>query len=122
MANTTALFESHGRALNVTVNAAIAKDDVLYINGFAGIAGDDAESGETIALLIEQVEYTVFVGTSLAVSKGDTIYVTTASVTADIIPQSALSTTSGAGKKAFLKATEARDSSGYVRCILLPQS
>jgi hypothetical protein len=58
----------------------------------------------------------------LAVSKGDTIYVTTASVTTEVIPQSALATTSGAGKKAFLKATEDRDSSGYVRCILLPQS
>ncbi len=122
MANTTSAFESHGRALSVTPNNAVSKGDLLYINGFAGVAADDADSGEAIALSIEQVEYEVFVGTSLSVSKGDTIYVTTASVTADIIPQAALSTTSGDGKKAMLKATADRTSTGYVNCILLPQS
>lgn len=122
MANTTSLFESHGRGVSVTPTNTLAKGDVCYINGFTGIAADDADSGDAVVLSIEQVEYEVFVGTSLSVSKGDVIYVTTASVTADVVPQAALSTSSGAGKKALFKATENRDSSGYVRCILLPQS
>ena len=122
MPTMTTVFESHGRAVPVTVNNTIAKGDAAYINGFTGIASDDVDSGDSLALSIEQVEYEWFVGTSLSVSKGDVVYVTTASVTAEVIPQAALATTSGAGKKALFKATQDRDSNGYVRGILLPQS
>ena len=121
MATMTTAIESYGRGVSVDLLNTVAKNDAVYADGFVGVAAADGESGDAIILDIEQKEYQFDVGTSLSVSKGDIVYVTLASVTAQVIPQSALSTTSGAGKKALFKATEARASTGIVRGVLLPQ-
>lgn len=119
------VYESDGRAVQVGVSYAISKDDVIYSNGWLGIANDDAVSGDTIAVSIAREEYQFPCG-SLTPSIGDTIYVTLASVSAEVVPVGALSLTSGAGKKALCKCTSTRfvgldGSTYYVTGILLPE-
>ena len=106
-------FRSDGSAVDITVEATVTKGDVVSKEGFAGIAMQDAVSGETIALEIAQREHELNVG-SLTAAKGDVLYVVTAT--------GALSNTDDGTTKPFCKVTVAKDSGNVVWAILLPQS
>jgi hypothetical protein len=115
-------LESDGKAVNVTLSYdGIAKDDVVYAEGWLGIAAGAGDSGDEIALTIDRREYQFTVPAGLSVSKGDTVYITLASIGSGHVPaDAAYSTSSGAGKVALFKATAAKDSNNMVTGILLP--
>jgi len=106
-------LRSDGNAVDVTVVTTVTKGDVVSVEGFAGIAMQDAVSGEEIALEISQREHEINVG-GIAAAKGAVLYVVTAT--------GALSVTDDGTTKPFCKVTVAKDSNNYVWAILLPQT
>jgi predicted RecA/RadA family phage recombinase len=104
-------LRSDGKAVDVTVLSTVTKGDVVLADGFAGIAMQDAVSGEEIAIEIATREHEINVG-SVAAAKGDVLYLTSGG---------ALTATVGSNKP-FCKVTVAKDSNNIVWAVLLPQS
>jgi predicted RecA/RadA family phage recombinase len=117
--------ESQAASVTLTLSATIEAGDAVYVNGWLGIAADDGVSGDAVAITIKDEEYQFELGTSLNPDVGAIVYVTLSGVTGHTIPTSALSLTSGAGKRALFKTTGARFASAddaanyYVTGILL---
>ena len=112
-------FESDGKATNVTLTAAVLKGRVIVVEGWVGIAGEDGAIGDTIALICDNREYQFTVAAGLAVAKGDIVYITVATITGHYPDDGAYTTTAGAGKVAFFKATAAKDANNIVTGTML---
>lgn len=119
VAGSEAYFESDGKAVNVDLLYTVAKDAVVYVDGWLGIAGDDGDSGDAIAIVGDNREYQFEVPTGLSVSKGDIVYITVATVTGHYPDDEAYTTSAGAGHIAFFKATAAKDANNIVTGIML---
>lgn len=116
-------FESDGKAVNVTLNAGnVVKGAVVLVEGWLGIAGEDALSGETLALIADDREYQFHVPAGLAVAKGAIVYITIATVTGHYPDDEAYTTTAGAGKWAFFKATAAKDANNIVTGVMIARN
>lgn len=114
--------ESDGQAVNVDLLYTVEALQVAVIDGWVGVTMESGDSGDTIALEVAVgVERQFEVPSTLAVAKGDIVYVEVADVTGHTPDDSAYSTTAGAGKVAFFKATAAKDSNNIVTGILLGQ-
>lgn len=112
-------FESDGKSVNVTLTAAVLKGRVIVVEGWVGIAGSSGAIAAVIALLADDREYRIEVPAGLAVAKGAIIYVEVADVTGHYPDDTAFSTTPGAGKVAFMKATAAKDANNRVTGVML---
>lgn len=120
VAGVTTYFESDGKAVNVTLNnGAVNKGAVIVAEGWVGIAGEDALSGETLALIVDDREHQFIVPVGLAVAKGAIVYITVATITGHYPDDEAYTTTAGAGKVALFKATAAKDAVNMVPGIML---
>jgi len=119
VAGSNAYFESDGKAVNVALLYEVAKNAVIYTEGWLGLAGNDGESGDTIALVADDREYQFKVPAGLAVAKGDIVYITIATVTGHYPDDEAYTTSAGAGKWAFFKATAAKDSNNIVTGVMI---
>lgn len=104
-------FRSDGKAVDVTVEKTVTKGDVVVAEGFAGIAMQDAVSGESIALEIATREHEITVGSGVTAAKGDVLYV---DATGTI--------TNTNTDTPFCKVTVAKDANNVVWAVLLPQS
>lgn len=107
-------FRSDGKAVDVSLLYTVAKNAVIYVEGWLGIAGDDGDSGDTIALIADNREYNFQVPAGLTVNKGDTVYITPATSTGHYPNDEAYTTTGVAGNWAFFKATRAKDANNIV--------
>lgn len=112
-------FESDGKAVNVPLLYTVVKDAVIYVSGWLGIAGGNGASGETIALIADDREYQFEVPTGLTVNIGDIVYITVATVTGHYPDDEAYTTSAGAGKRAFFKATATKDANDIVTGVML---
>lgn len=122
VAGSRAYFESDGKAVNVTLTATVAKDSVAYVDGWLGIAQKAGVSGDVIALAIDDREYQFKVPAGLAVAKGAIVYITVATVTGHYPDDEAYTTSAGAGKLAFFKATAAKDGNDIVTGVMLARN
>lgn len=114
-------FDNAGRAVNVDLTYTVEAEQVAYIDGFLGLTNRSGDSGDTIALTADHQAYQFTVPTTLAVSKGDTVYVDVTDLTGHIPDDTAYSTSSGANKVALFKALEDKDANHCVTGILLPE-
>lgn len=112
-------FESDGKSVNVGLSYAVTKGAVTYAEGWLGLAGGDGVSGDTIALVADDREYQFKVPAGLAVSKGMIVYITVATSTGHYPDDEAYTTSAGAGKWAFFKATAAKDSNNIVTGVMI---
>lgn len=119
VAGSQAYLESDGKAVNVSLTAAVIAGAVTYAEGWLGVAGGDGASGDTIALAVDDREYQFKVPAGLSVSKGTIVYITVATTTGHYPDDEAYTTSSGAGKWAFFKATAAKDSNNIVTGIMI---
>lgn len=119
VAGSKTYFESDGKAVNVNLLYTVAKDAVVYVDGWLGFSGDSGDSGDTIALTADNREYQVLVPSGLSVSKGDILYITIATVTGHYPDDEAYTTSAGAGKRAFIKATAAKDANNVVTGVMI---
>lgn len=114
-------LESDGKAVVVSVTSTVNKGQVAYVDGWLGIAENDVTSGNTVALAVDQREYQIQVPSGLAVAKGAKIYIDLSAMTGHIPQDAAYSTSSGANRVAFFKATAAKDANNIVTGIMLVQ-
>lgn len=112
-------FESDGKAVNCLATATVAKGSLVYIESWLGIAGSDAASGESVAVIVDDREYQFVVPSSLEVAKGAIVYITVATVTGHYPDDEAYVTDAGAGNIALFKATAAKDANNIVTGIML---
>lgn len=120
VAGSSTYFESDGKAVNVTLDAGdVVKGAVIVVEGWLGIAGEDADSGDTLALIVDNREYQFEVPAGLTVNKGDIVYITVATVTGHYPDDEAYTTSAGAGKRAFFKATADKDANNIVTGIMI---
>jgi len=114
-----AVFESDGKAVNVDLLYEVDKGAVIVADGWLGLAGAAGDSGDTIALVADNREYQFKVPAGLSVSKGDIVYLEVADVTGHYPDDEAYTTSAGAGKIAFFKATADKDANNIVTGIML---
>jgi predicted RecA/RadA family phage recombinase len=112
-------FESDGKAVNVTLSATVTKGQVMVVQGWLGLAGENGVSGDTIALICDDREYQFIVPAGLAVAKGAIVYVTLATVTGHTPQDAAYVLAPAAGTVALFKATAAKDASNMATGIML---
>jgi hypothetical protein len=112
-------LESDGKAVLVTVSSTVAKDQLAYVQSWLGIAGDDATSGDTIALSVDQREYQIQVPTALAVVKGEYIWIDVTDLTGHIPDSTAYYKATGSNRVRFFKATQDQDANDIVTGIML---
>jgi plastocyanin len=110
--------ESEGRSVNVSLTATVVAKQVAVVEAWLGLTAEAGDSGDNIALLIDQQEYQFEVPTGLTVAKGDIVYIEVADLTGHTPDDTAYSTSSGAGKEALFKATAAKDDNDVVTGIL----
>lgn len=118
--------DSDGDAVNVTLSYPVpGQKEPVYVQGWLGLAEGSGNSGESVALTIEHGFYQVLVPSSLTLNKGDVLYVILANVTAHVIPDNAWATSAAAGRKAFMKLSEApearSDGKQLIIGVLLPE-
>lgn len=119
MATGDTYFESDGKAVNVDLLYTVGKAEVAVVDGWLGIAGQSGDSGDQIALIVDDREYQFYVPSGLSVSKGDIVYLEVADVTGHTPDDTAYGTSAGAGKIAFFKATADKDDNDLVTGIML---
>lgn len=112
-------LESDGKSVNVNLLYTVTKGQPIVADGWLGIAGANGASGETIALTADDREYQFLVPAGLSVSKGDIVYITVATVTGHYPDDEAYTTSAGAGKVAFFKATADKDANNIVTGVML---
>ena len=113
-------LESDGKAVDVDLLYTVAKGQVLYVDGFLGVAAGDAESGESVALSVDQREYQFTVPANLTVNKGDIVYIDPSDLTGHVPDDAGYATTAAQGLLALFKATSDKDANNVVTGILLP--
>lgn len=101
--------ESDGAALNVDLLYTVDKGDVAYVDGWLGVTANSGDSGDTIALDVSSIERQFTVPSGLGASKGDIVYIDVTDLTGHKPDDTAYSTSSGANKVAFFKATADQD-------------
>lgn len=112
-------LESDGKSVDVDLLYTVTKGQPIVADGWLGIAGETANSGATIALIADNREYQFLVPAGLSVSKGNIVYITVATVTGHYPDDEAYTTSAGAGKVAFFKATADKDANNIVTGIML---
>lgn len=112
--------ESDGRAVNVDLMYTVKAKQVAVVEGWLGVTNSAGESGDEIALDVSMIERQFTVPAGLSVSKGDVVYIEIADLTGHTPDDTAYSTTAGAGKVAFFKATMDKADNHVVTGIVLP--
>lgn len=120
MAANETVFESDGKAVDVSLLATVKKSQVAYVDGWLGLTHASGDSGDSIALAADRREYQFEFPSGFSASIGDTVYVDSADLTDTHTPSvTAYSTSSGAGKVALCKLTSAVDANYVATGILM---
>jgi predicted RecA/RadA family phage recombinase len=114
-----AKFHSDGKAVDVALTSSVLAGDVIYADGWLGIAATAGDSGDDVAIAIDAREYIFDVGASLSVSKGNTVYVTVTTLTGHLPTLSGWATSSGSNRIRLFRATTDKDANNLVHGILI---
>lgn len=101
----TTHFESKGGAVDVTLSHAVSGGQIAYAQGWLGVTGASADSGDTIALDITRSEYQFVFPADFSAVKGDTVYVDITDVTGHSPDSTAFYTATGSNRVALCKLT-----------------
>ena len=122
MAGANTYLESDGKAVDVDLTSTVGKNQVAVVAGWLGVSQASGDSGDTVALAVDDREYQFTVPDTLDVSKGDIVYVEVADLTGHIPDDAAYGTTAGAGLIAFFKATMDKDANNVVTGIMIAKN
>lgn len=115
----TAKFRTDGNSVPVSLLYTVAKDRIAVVDGWCGIAASDGDSGDDIYLTVDDREYLFTVPAGLSVTPGVIVYIEVADVTGHYPDDTAFSTSAGAGKVAFFKATGTKNADNLVPGVML---
>ena len=73
MAANETVFESDGKAVEVTLLATVKKFQVAYVDSWLGLTHASGDSGDIIALSADRREYQFEFPAALSANKGDTV-------------------------------------------------
>lgn len=121
MATGETYLESDGKAVTVSLSYSVDKTDVVVADGWYGIAADDGDSGDEIALSIAPREYQFEVPSGLGASKGDVVYIDVTDLTGHIPDDTAYGTTGGSGLVPLCRCTEDQSDTTVTGILLLGQ-
>lgn len=107
-------FDNDGLSVNVTLTAAVFKDQLVFVQGWLGIAASDGAIGDTVALSIDNRAYQLTVPAAYAVTKGQIIYIDSSKLTGHNLQDAAFVAAGGAGIFAAFKAMENKDANNVV--------
>lgn len=107
-------FDNDGKSVKVLLTATVAKNSVAVVEGWLGVSAGSGDSGDEIALNIDDRAYQFTVPSALAVVKGEIVYITVADLTGHYPDDTAYTKAAGAGKVAFFKAMEDQDDNDVV--------
>lgn len=113
-------YESDGQSVQLTLSYTVAAKQVAVINGWVGVTETAGESGDEVAVSVQQCERQFTIPSSLDPAIGSIVYIEIADLTGHTPDDTAYSTTAGAGKVAFFKTTSAKDANDVVTGIVLP--
>jgi len=119
MAGENTYLESDGKSVDVSLSYTVGKGQVAVVESWLGVAQSSGDSGDQIALAVDDREYQFKVPANLSVSKGNIVYLEIADLTGHKPDDTAYGTTAGAGKIAFFKATMDKNASNVVTGIML---
>jgi hypothetical protein len=111
---------SDGKAVKVDLLYTVKAKQVAVVDGWLGVTVGGGDSGDETVLELAQIERQFTVPAGLSVSKGDVVYIEVADLTGHTPDDTAYSTTAGAGKVAFFKATMDKNADNVVTGIVLP--
>lgn len=98
-------MESDGQAVDVRLTSSVEANQVAYIEGFLGITMRSGNSGDYIALAVDEREYQFSVPAALNPVKGDTVFIDVTDLTGHIPDSTAYYTATGANRIALFKCT-----------------
>jgi hypothetical protein len=102
--------ESDGQGVDVDLLYTVVKDRVVYVDGWLGFTWEDGDSGDTIALNVEDgSEWAIELPTAVAAVKGEEIFITVATLTGHYPDDAAFTKSAGAGKVKLGKVTKSQD-------------
>jgi hypothetical protein len=116
---TAAKFTTDGKSVDVRLGATVEALDVVYAEGWLGIAASGGDSDDYIALYVDEREYIFDVGANLPVNKGDIVYVDPTSLEGNQPALAGYTTTAGGGVIPLFKATTSKRVDNTVRGILI---
>lgn len=113
-------LESDGKALYVDLSYTVAKNRVVVVESWLGIAAADGDSGDTIAMTVDGREYQFEVPATLSVSKGNVVYIETGGNLTGHYPDDDAWNTDGSGTTPIklFKATMDKDANDIVTGIM----
>jgi predicted RecA/RadA family phage recombinase len=113
---TNMLRRKDGRSVDVTVTSSVVTGDLAFVENWLGVVPRDADSGESIALNIENCEYDMILPTALNLSKGDEVHVTITDLTGHIPDDSAYEAASATDTRYLGRCTtDQNGTTGQVR-------
>lgn len=108
-----------GKAVNVLLTSTVVKNDLVYAQGWLGIAGSAGVSDDSIALAIDMREYVIDVGAGLSPSVGDTIWVGVTTLTGHLPTLSGWATSSGSNRIRAFRVVTAKDTNNLCHAIFI---
>lgn len=122
MATGDAVFNSDGQAVDVSLLYTVKKGQLAVVDEWIGITGASGDSGENIALIVDDREWQFVMPATLDVSKGDIVYLDVDDLTGHTPDSTAYSTSAASGSVALFKATSDQDDNNVVTGILLAKN
>jgi predicted RecA/RadA family phage recombinase len=113
------VFDNDGKSVTVPATATVAAGDVVYISGWLGIAEDDVDSGEDVAVTVDMRAYQFEVPAGLSVSAGNTVWIDVTDLTGHKPDSSAYYVASGSNRIRLFRAIEDKDANNVVTGVLI---
>ena len=101
-------YDNDGKAISLSLSHTIVSKHLAVVSGILGIAQTAGDSGDTVALRVDDAIHQFWVPDALDPSVGDIIYVDIADITGHSVDDTAFSTTAGSGKVALCLVTQNR--------------
>ena len=114
--------ESDGKGVQVTLQYTVVANQLAVVNNWIGVTVEAGDSGDIIALEIEQCERQLVLPAGVSPDVGDILYLDIDDLTGHTPDDTAYGTSAGAGNVAVMKITKAKPSGSNVVCgIMLNQ-
>lgn len=121
MAGENTYKESDGLSVQVTLSYTTGARRVAYVEGWLGITHESGDSGDVVAMSIDEREYQLTLPASFAGAKGDDVYIDVSAVTGHIPNDAGYYKTSGSNRRRIFKLTSAQDANNVAYAKMVSQ-
>lgn len=112
-------FDNDAKAVHVDLLYTVAAKQVALVDGWLGVTVESGDSGDEIALTVDNRGYQFTVPSTLDVAKGDIVYIDSAQVTGHTPDDAGYATAADTGLIPLFKAQSDKDANNVVYGRLL---